>query len=312
MSTAATRTIGRATSKKTRSTSTAHTDFTAERFGDCIRVNVPCTRRKDWSFSCLVSFDRHWDNPFSDWSLQKKHLDEVIERRGCWFDGGDLFCAMQGKYDKRASKECVRPEHQNGSYLDSLVNTAGKWFAPYAARCVFMQHGNHEASIHKRHETDLTERLIGVLNEKGGSILRGNFTNITLFRFNYVPGSAGSSVVSVCSDHGWGGGGPVTQDVIQHQRRAAFIDTDIVVSGHTHDAWQMERMKLRFDQSGNIRSKPQLHLKVPTYKDDYGAGKGGWHVETGKPPKPTGAWWLKFTYEGGNVNSVVVKAERAA
>jgi hypothetical protein len=292
-------------------------DFTAERFGDCIRVNVPCTRKRDWRFWCLVTFDRHWDNPHSDRQMQKRHLDQMIERGGCWFDGGDLFCAMQGKYDKRASKDSVRPEHQTGNYLDSLVNTAAEWFQPYASRCVFMQHGNHERSIKNRHETDLTERLIGMLNQGGANVLRGKFTNITLFRFQYQanPGAEayrnGSSVVSVCSDHGYGGGGPVTQDMIQHQRRSAFIDTDVVVSGHTHDAWQCERMKLRYDQAGKVRTKSQLHLKVPTYKDDYGVGDGGWHVETGKPPKPLGAWWLKFFYDT-DIDAVQFTAERAA
>lgn len=268
-------------------------------------------RTKDWEFWCLATFDRHWDNPHSDQSLQKQHLEEVVERKGCWIDGGDLFCAMQGKYDKRASKECVRPEHQSGSYLDTLVNTAGKFFKPYASRCVYLQHGNHEASIHKRHETDLTERLIALMNTDGANVLRANFMNVTLFRFHYGPlGSNGSRSVTLGSDHGWGGGGPVTQDVIQHQRRSAFMDTDIVMSGHTHDSWLMERMKLRIDETGHIKKRTQLHLKVPTYKDDYGIGKGGWHVETGKPPKPTGAWWLRFRYER-KIDDVVYDAVRA-
>lgn len=287
-----------------------HKDFAAERFGDCIRVNVPVTRNKEWAFYCLATFDRHWDNPKSDQFMQKEHLEEVYRRRGCWFDGGDLFCAMQGKYDKRASKDAVRPEHQQGNYLDALVNTAGEFFRPYADRCLYLQHGNHETGIYKRHETDLTERLVAMMNRDGAHVLRGNFNNITIFRFNYGASTDGSRTITLNTDHGWGGGGPVTQDVIQHQRRASYLDADIVVSGHTHDSWVMERMKLRVNQDGRVGARTQLHLKVPTYKDDYGTGKGGWHVETGKPPKPLGAWWLKFTWSRKH-SDVLCDAERA-
>jgi hypothetical protein len=35
-------------------------------------------------------------------------------------------------------------------------------------------------------------------------------------------------------------------------------------------------------------------VRTPTYADYYGTGEGGWQVETGKPPKPMGAVWMRF------------------
>ena len=90
------------------------------------------TMRNDFSFKFLLSFDRHWDNPKSNQDLQAEHLDEVKRLKTFCLDGGDLFCAMQGKYDRRSNKSDIRPEHQNGEYLDSLVNSASDFFEPYA------------------------------------------------------------------------------------------------------------------------------------------------------------------------------------
>ena len=112
----------------------------------------------------LLISDLHWDNPHCDRQLLKRHLDEAVA--GCHdiLINGDLFCAMQGKYDGRRSKGDIRPEHNNAKYLDSLVETAAEWFAPYAKNIKVIGYGNHETSILKHCETDLIERLVTLLN----------------------------------------------------------------------------------------------------------------------------------------------------
>jgi len=248
----------------------------------------------------LLSGDRHWDNPKSDHEKQLEHLEEAKRRNALIVDIGDFFCVMQGKYDKRASKAAVRPEHQVDDYLDSVINTAGKFFKPYAKQFLCIGFGNHESAISKRHETHLTERLIGVLNNgTGAHVYNGGFAGWVLFRFPHDSGGSRESYsVKLHYDHGYGGGGQVTHDAIQHQRRAVtYPDADIIISGHTHDAWVKEFGRQRCGRLGNIFQDIQTHIKLPTYKDDYGDGSSGWHAETGKPPKPLGAWWLKFTWD---------------
>lgn len=58
-----------------------------------------------WEQWVLLRSDVHHDNPKCDQKLEKKHLDQAKEYNAIIIDNGDLFCAMQGKYDKRASKD---------------------------------------------------------------------------------------------------------------------------------------------------------------------------------------------------------------
>ena len=98
--------------------------------------------------------------------------------------------------------------------------------------------------------------------------------------------------------HGYGGGGPVTQDTIQAQRQNAYIEgADIMLSGHVHQRWLQENIKQYIDNFGEAKQRSAWYVKAATYKEEYGSGVGGWHVGTGKPPKPLGAWWLKLTYD---------------
>lgn len=259
-----------------------------------IQLKVKGSRRTEWEQWFLLSGDRHWDNPKSDHDLQKDHLDEAVKRNAGVIDIGDLFCAMQGKYDKRSSKSDLRPEHQCDSYLDALVSTAADFFAPWADRLIVLGVGNHEEAIRKRHETHLTERLVSILNDRtGSSVVCGGYGGWIRFLFDW--GNGPTSVVNLNYSHGYGGGGPVTKGVIQTNRRAVYLpDAHMVVSGHIHERWTLDLERVRLTSAGKLVLDTQTHVVVPTYKEEYGDGYGGWHVERGAPPKPTGAAWLRF------------------
>jgi len=257
-------------------------------------VEIEAKRNTGWEQSVLLTSDRHWDNPDSNWDLQKAHLDEAKDRKAPVLDIGDFFCAMQGKYDKRACKSKVRPEHQTDTYLNSLVTTAADFFRPWADRLVMVATGNHESAIKKRHEIDLIQMLVGALNAGGCNVCSGGFSGWVRFSF---PGSGGRKAINLHYDHGYGGGGPVTKGVIQSNRRANYLpDADIVVSGHVHEQWVLDIQRVRLSQQGKVYHDTQTHVTLPTYKEEYKDGFGGWHCETGKPPKPIGAAWLVFYY----------------
>lgn len=253
-------------------------------------------RNEDWQQWALLTSDRHWDNPDSKRRMQKKHLDQAMERNAVVIDCGDLFCAMQGKNDKRASKSKLRREHQDNAYLNSLTKTACEWFSPYAKNFALIGTGNHETSILNRCEYDLTEELVDKLNFKNGTnIVNGGYTGYA--RFVFQDDSFQTSRV-LHYDHGYGGGGPVTKGAIQTNRRDAFIDSaDIICSGHIHESYAIETVHKRLTKSNKIRHATVVHLSIPTYKEEYKTGRGGWHVERGAPPKPLGAWWVRFYYE---------------
>jgi len=243
---------------------------------------------------------------------QKKHLDKARERNAKVLDFGDLFCVMQGKYDRRASKSNVRPEHQSDNYLDAVVNTAVDWFSPYADMFALVSEGNHESAIRRNHETDLIERFVSALNYKNSTHLtRGLYTGWVRFRFvRTSSGKKGTSrVLNLNYTHGYGGGGPVTKGVIQANRKSVYLpDADFCVSGHIHEHWLMTQPRERIAHNGRCYIDEQVHVCLPTYKEEYLMGQD-FHRERGRPPKPLGAYWLRFYMERDDVKYEFIRAK---
>ena len=265
----------------------------------------------EWEQWFLLSTDRHHDNPKCRQDLELKHLEQARERNAAILDFGDLFCAMQGKYDKRSSKSDLREEHQNGRYLDALVDTASDFYAPYADLFAVIAPGNHETAILRRHETDLTERLCERLRAHGSTVQRGGYSGwvwVTMTR-----GTVKRSV-KLWYIHGYGGGGPVTRGTIQtFNRQQAYVEgADVTVSGHVHESVYGEIPKIYLDHLGQVQHRTCYVVQSPTYKEEYQQGQGGWHVETGKPPKPLGAWWMRLSWvKAGTTEKPHIELSRA-
>jgi len=255
------------------------------------------------SMPILFTADRHWDNPKSDQKMQKKHLDWAVENGALIVDVGDLFCAMQGAGDPRGSKSDIRPEHMTGRYLNSLSSTAADYFKPYAKQFLALFYGNHETSVIKKKEYDLTERLAHDLSREGSDVQKMGYSGY--IRLNMRRKNSGDrKTFTIYCNHGSGGGGIVTKGVIQTNRRAVFVaDADLVVSGHIHEAWMLEVPKERINQNHVPVLETQVHLQLPTYKEEYMAHEG-YHIEKGGPPKPLGAWAVHFEFGGGGLKSM--------
>ncbi len=258
----------------------------------------------------LLTSDRHHDNAHCDRELEKRHLEQARERDAHIIDIGDFFCAMQGKWDRRADTTQLRPEYIGGNYLDLLVGEAVDFFGPFADRFLQLSPGNHETSILKRHETNLTERIVERLNQKSGDhkIHAGGFSGWVRFMLKYQSGKNSRSF-NLFYHHGFGGGGPVTRGVIQTNRMAVYLpDAHFVYTGHTHDEWLVPIQRARLSSSGRPYQDTQTHLRTPGYKDEYADGAGGWHIERGAPPKPVGAAWLRFYYHNAEFGHEITAA----
>lgn len=257
-----------------------------------VALDLPKVNDERWF---LLQSDVHWDNPHCDRKLLKKHLEQAKERDAGILDNGDWFCAMQGKFDKRSNKSEIRPEHQRGDYLDALVETAAEYLDPYKHLLLVRGSGNHESSILKNHETNLTERLVDRLKVRGSTTIhQGGYSGFVVFAVTH--NRTRYAGFKLHYHHGHGGGGPVTRGVIQTNRMAVMLaDADVSWQGHTHDAYQLPiaRIKLNQDNTKIVHTR-QVHLRTPGYKEEYVDGYGGWHVERGAPPKPVGAAWLRF------------------
>ena len=86
-----------------------------------------------------------------------------------------------------------------------------------------MGKGNHETSILEKHETDLTQRLAAVLNDREKADIHVlGYTGWIWFQFTYYDTCRDRSVLWYT--HGYGGGGPVTEDMIQSNRQRVYIE----------------------------------------------------------------------------------------
>jgi len=248
----------------------------------------------------LLSSDRHHDSPHCNRELELEHLEQARERGGYVLDFGDIFDAMQGKYDPRRNYPDMREEYLTAmikkkvGYLDCIIDDAAKFYGPYADRWLLMAQGNHETAILSHNDIDLNQRLIGIMNQEHGTQINfGTYGGYIIFLFKI--GKTQYERIVLKYFHGSGGGGPVTKGVIQSNRQAViYPDADIVVNGHIHESWVVTLARERLSQKGVVERGYQYHVRTPTYKDEYRDGADGWAVEKGMPPKPIGAVWLRI------------------
>lgn len=262
---------------------------------------------EQWEQWILLSSDRHHDSIHCDRALELRHLDEAVRRKAYIVDVGDLFDMMQGRYDPRRTYRDLRPEYKTETYLDDIVKDAADFYGPYAKRFLMMGRGNHDQTIVKNNSTDPLANLVHRLNaDHGGHIQAGGYGGWVVFKVSVNKTTRIS--VRVKYFHGAGGGGPVTRGVIQTNRQAVYLpDADIVVNGHTHDSWHVPIKRERISSLDVIGQDMQHHIRTSTYKDEYREGRDGWHVETGKPPKPIGAVWIRFYYVRNGVNFDIIQ-----
>jgi hypothetical protein len=242
--------------------------------------------------------DIHWDNPKSDWQRLKKDLDYCKENDIPVMINGDFFCLMQGKGDRRGNKSDIRPEHNNAKYLDSIVETAVEWWSPYAHILTVIGYGNHETAIIKYQETDLLQRFVDLLNYKNGAnVFTGGYGGWLIVR-QLVESNIETSF-KVKYFHGSGGGGVVTKGALNLTRALEmYEDFDVFTMGHIHEnaARNDVRDTINYNtKTGYRHEHKEIHLMLTgTYKEEYGDGSKGWHVERGAPIKPTGGRILLF------------------
>lgn len=241
----------------------------------------------------LLMSDVHFDNVKCDRALLKKHLDQAKARGAGVLIFGDFFCAMQGRNDRRSSKSDLRDENKRTDYLDSLVESAAEFLAPYKDNIMLITRGNHETAVLSKLETDLTRRLALQL---GGNTKYGPYQGY--IRFQFMISKTNQRTTTMFYHHG-AFTGVITKGALSVARYAAIApDADIIVSGHTHDRWVMEHPQFRLSKAGEITLANQLHIKTGTYKEEYLKGDG-WATEKIVFPKSLGGWWLSFELETG-------------
>ena len=243
----------------------------------------------------LLISDLHWDNPHCDRGLLKNHLDEAVRRNAGIIMNGDTLCLMGGRYDKRADKSGVRPEHQVNNYLQAVTEDLANWLKPYAKNILLIGYGNHETSIVKHTEFDPLLAVTSILNyEAGTTVQLGGYGGTIDIRVQHDPNRGMNFVIHYY--HGAGGGGPVTKGVIQDQRLLASSEGyDLTWMGHVHELYYHQNMIHKYDRpKKTLIQKPVHQLRTATYKEEWDGGYMGFHTERGRGPKPLGGYWMKL------------------
>lgn len=258
---------------------------------------VRFTGTRSPSMWVMLSADWHWDNPKCRLDVLERDLKKAKEINAMVVSLGDHFCAMQGKYDKRSSKDSIRPEHQAGSYLDRLVETAAEFLKPYKDCLGLISVGNHETAIYNRHETCLTSRLVERLRAEGSQCRKGGYNGWVMFSA-YYNNKALSDGYRMYYHHGSGGDAPVTHGTIAMSRVSQFVDADCIVSGHLHIRNMSVTARERLTAGGNRKVYETSLIRVSTYKDEY-SPLDGWHIEKGKGPRPTSnpSYWMQLSLD---------------
>ena len=256
-------------------------------------------------FWALLMSDEHWDNKECERHILKRHHEEAKERNAPIIKIGDTYCAMQGKWDKRADQNQLRDEHRGNHYLDRLVDTAAEWYAPYADQIALITPGNHESSISLRHQTNLVERLVTKLREKSKVPHMGDYWGFLKFRFKYTTASI---TKNLHYHHGYGGGGEVTRGLIDNNRTRSQYNADIFYSGHIHRRNMDENIITEVNHAGRIIQRQQIFLRGGTYKNE----TTGWHAMGGRAGRPIGGYWLKFKAVTANSDKFIEMQELRA
>lgn len=239
--------------------------------------------------------DTHFDSVYCNRDMFFSDLDKAVLRDASIFEIGDFFDALQGRFDPRRDMSILRPEYRRSDYYDYVIKDSAEKLEKYANNFAMIAPGNHELSVLKNANTFLSDRLVGHLNEKTGSKIThggyGGWLRIVLRVDNKPRGS-----VNIKYFHGAGGEAPVTRGAIQTNRQAVYLpDADIVVNGHSHNAYWIPITRGRIGNKGDHYFDTQHHIRTPGYMMSYGDGSTGWEVTRGGVPKPLGSCFIKLS-----------------
>lgn len=258
--------------------------------------------------------DIHFDSVYCNRDLLSQHLEEAAARQARINIYGDWFDGMQGRWDPRRSYPLLRDKYKHENYFDLLVMDSIEFLNPYAHLIDIIADGNHELSILKANNTNLSDRLVSslrMMNPDTCRAIHGGYGGWIRYLFNFsdTPDAGPRNSIRLKYYHGSGGEAPVTRGAIQTSRQAVYLpDADIIVNGHSHHAYYIPIVRERISRTGKLYMDVQHHIRTPGYMQSYGDGTTGWEVTKGGVPKPIGAMWTRFYRENQTLKIQVVPA----
>ena len=249
-------------------------------------------------FTTFFLSDIHFDSPYSNRTLLKKHLDHLKETGGGIFINGDWFDLMQGRYDPRRSYTDILPQYKGDSYIDLVISDSVEFLLPYADNIIGIGMGNHCTSVLKHCGTNAVERLITLLNMKAGTSIRlGGYSGWIIFKFSIATDGSCVRTKRIKYHHGARANARRSKGILSVDIDAAkWPDADIIIKGDDHMKWYYPSMvRQRIDKNFNIYKDVQHHIRLGSYLDGLADSYGGWPVEKDFQECKMGGWYVTFT-----------------
>src|SRR3972149_4460533 len=246
-------------------------------------ITVTNWANKGKGIKILVTSDVHFDSALCNRTQFFEDMEVALENEAMILIIGDFFDAMNGRFDPRRDMSKLRPEYRREDYYDYIVQDAANKLREISKNILFIAPGNHELSVLKNANTDLTSRLAKKLSTRNHSIFVGGYGGIIMIQNMSV-------TIPIKYFHGSGGEAPVTRGAIQTNRQAVFLpDFKLVLNGHSHHMYWIPIVRERVNPYNGHYFDIQHHVRTPGYLMDYGDGTSGWEVTRGGVPKPIGS-----------------------
>lgn len=260
-------------------------------------ISVFKTNYKKSQWKLGIFSDLHIDSLNCDRKLLKKHLDLYNNETSIIFINGDLFDVMQGKGDKRGSRDSLRTEYKTDAYVNKVLNDICEFLLPYAKRILVIGKGNHETKFKKYKDIDLTELLVQMLNDKTGADIKvGGHEGYIVFQNEF---QKKVQTYRIYYNHGSGGNSPVTKGFIDVNRKAVWLSNiDLITTGHTHSAFTHPFYKESISRLNTKQLDLVWYVKTPSYlrKEE----SEGYAAESGFAPAPLGHCEIQFDFSSSN------------
>jgi len=255
--------------------------------------------------------DGHRNGSSIEWNTTSKHDVDVVQTAAIFngfnfsfkqVENGGGFATSKTQYrclfnesitNNRKLKKEVFNEPQT---VYCLNMPSGNFVTRYKGKVAFS--GN--TGIIKHQETDILQRFVDLLNAKANTKIQvGGYGGWIVVR-QYLENSNSAKTWKIKYFHGSGGGGIVTKGAINLTRALELYEGfDVFTMGHIHENSARTDVRdtvVNHSQKGYYVEHKYIHMMLTgTYKEEYGNGSKGWHVERGAPPKPIGGRILQFT-----------------
>ena len=276
-----------------------------------IRIN----RKSAANFEQWILFmaDNHHDSKAADHDMERRLLEQALERNAIVCGVGDQLDLMAGQGDRRAHKGGLRSSLLADNYFDRVIDEAAEFYAPYASCMAVMATGNHESAWLRYHESNPTEHLVRAIKDRAVTQLgAGGYGGYILFQVNL-----GGSQLAYCVryQHGTGSGAsPMSFGVLDTRRMYSWLEgVDSIVISHNHASNVVGIAREFLNTHNGVYTIDKRYcdlIRVGTTKDSWihSQAAGGWEVEKGFGPSPCRQKWVRLFIRWEAIKSASGKA----